>query len=465
MAASLRVAVVGAGPGGLCTAAIASRAGVNVHVFERRSLEADQGTGFDVSVKLQAILARGGITASDFARISRPGSDTFRVIKSTASQPEDVFCHIALPPWLSKLLRVQPAPETNRQAMQAALVGRASEAGASIRFGCTVGGARAVTGTTSPGSSSVGAELLDDEDNSLGVYDVVVDASGFGSRLRALRIAENADKEGQNNKEAHYTGYSMVHGIISDPETQCDPDLVRLLGQGTLQILGPRGRNMMLQRFGAALEDRRTSLYYGRAFPTPNSLAEAINIDASVLRNARGALITDGPSLKRIKEWIHDDMKEAAARSSWKPMYYHCVETIQAAALRPFWLHPSNPSFRPESDHLPLVLMGDALHTVPPYTGEGGQLALADAADVADFLIRSHNDNKEGRRHGVPVAELRELERKLLKRVESVVQQAGHTKAALERLATFDSVEAITLKDYWGNPFLASIIGLVNKLH
>jgi hypothetical protein len=74
--------------------------------------------------------------------------------------------------------------------------------------------------------------LLDESGKVLGTYDAVVDASGLNSKLRKVRVC------GETSIKEHYTGITMIQGIIEDPDSKIDQEILRKLGQGTAGIIG-----------------------------------------------------------------------------------------------------------------------------------------------------------------------------------------------------------------------------------
>jgi len=171
-----------------------------------------------------------------------------------------------------------------------------------------------------------------------------------------------------------YTGVSMVHGVILDPEASCDQALVEKLGQGTVTLLGPRGQHFSVQRYGSDLADHRSSFYKMVLCPEgPSQLHEAIGVPANSSWHR-------GDSLQKIREYLRADMGEG-----WEPAYSSVIDALDFAAVRPILLHDRAPTFR--DNDLPLICIGDSLHVVPPWTGRGGNLAMADALDVGMWLV------------------------------------------------------------------------------
>merc|ERR1712137_205825 len=245
------------------------------------------------------------------------------------------------------------------------------------------------------------AELLGADGQVLGCYDLVVDASGFSSVLRSTRIDEPQDS---SRFERAYTGLSMVHGLIKDPESSCDPRVVKKMGQGTMMTMD-NGRAYCLQRYGAAEEDHRASLYYILPFEQISGLADKFDLPRST------RFITDKPTLDRLKEWLREEMKSM----EYPPDYLSAVTASESMALRPLLQHPYDVTFR--DNDIPLILVGDSLDAMPPYSGSGGNFALEDAVDLANFLKSKQNQ--------IDIEGLRALEKKFLKRTEGTLKGAN----------------------------------------
>ena len=89
----------------------------------------------------------------------------------------------------------------------------------------------------------------------------MIDASGIPTNLRKYRFEGEQDP-----MDKHYTGISVIYGMIDDLEASCDPELVRKLGQGTAFWIGDHktgtGFNFVgFQRFGNRLEVVPVFLY------------------------------------------------------------------------------------------------------------------------------------------------------------------------------------------------------------
>lgn len=96
------------------------------------------------------------------------------------------------------------------------------------------------------------SELIDRDGESLGEFDLVIDAMGLHSPLRGYRVD---DDEG-----VHYSGMVMIHGVV-DPSNFSTALLDRVRPYGTFCAMG-RGYSFLLQEFGSGRDDHRRSLMY-----------------------------------------------------------------------------------------------------------------------------------------------------------------------------------------------------------
>ncbi|MGO4737330.1 FAD-dependent oxidoreductase [Bosea sp. 2KB_26] len=83
---------------------------------------------------------------------------------------------------------------------------------------------------------------------------------------------------------------------------------------------------------------------------------------------------------------LGDDRIRAMLRdrfAGWAPSLVHLIDSGDLIAVRPLYALPIDHSWQ---GRVGLTLLGDAAHLMSPFGGEGVNLALADAVDVADAL-------------------------------------------------------------------------------
>lgn len=327
-----------------------------------------------------------------------------------SDKPEFIF---ATPKLLQRFW--PPSPESNRQMLREALIESFGDYG-EIDWECKIIGISK--------KSNGKAELFGLNNKSLGEFDLVIDSSGFSSCLRKERIKEDPE----NLFERYYTGISMIHGLIRDPESSCCPKIVKKLGQGTM-LTFTKGQCFGLQRYGAKEDDRRTSLYFMLPVSDMNQLSEQFNLPKKT------KFIDDIDKLEAVRKWIIETLEAPED-------YQSAINAMDSFAIRPLIQHPIDVEFL--DNDLPLILIGDALHAVPPYTGSGGNIALDDANDLAKYL--------EDKRGHFELKELRDLEQKFLARTSSVSKDGYETR---DNLIASAKIYKETGKDV-GSPLSAS---------
>lgn len=216
MNTSLRIAIVGAGPGGLTLARILYRHGVNASVFERERspLERPQGGTLDLHAESgQLALQRAGLEDA-FKRIARYEDQGSRLMDQHG-----------------RLLFEAPnpdagdRPEVDRTALRQALLD-------SLPPDCVSWGA-SVTGVRPTGDERW---TLHQGALTHGPFDLVVGADGAWSKIRRLL----------STYQPQYSGLTFIEFGIDDADRQ-HPHLAALVGRGTLQVAG-EARAIIVQR-------------------------------------------------------------------------------------------------------------------------------------------------------------------------------------------------------------------------
>ena len=224
----MRLAISGGGPAGLTLAGILSREGnseaFDITVFERNTINSDQGSGWDIIKDAQDSLTRAGLNV---ASIQRKESDTFRFYK-VQDEKHPVYC-MRMPSLLSRF-GIQKdqigMDEANLETDRTKLVnGLTASLGPDVKvnYESYISGARR-------NEEEDSIELLGHNGSSLGEFDLIVDASGARSPLRNIRFSPKAD--------AFYTGTTIIQYLVNSPEKSWDKDIVDRLGEGSLALYG-----------------------------------------------------------------------------------------------------------------------------------------------------------------------------------------------------------------------------------
>ncbi|MGW5937742.1 FAD-dependent oxidoreductase [Streptomyces celluloflavus] len=322
-----RIAVVGAGLGGLACARVLQLHGRSVTVFEREASTGarSQGGSLDIHADTGQTALRAAGLLDRFRALSRPEGQEWRVL--------DPATATVLP--FPGPVHDEDSPEIDRGQLRGLLL--ASLAEGTVRWG------RTVTGAT-PLGDGTWRLLLDDgtaED-----ADLVVGADGAWSRIRpALSDATPG-----------YTGVTFIEAGFDDCDTR-HPALARLVGNGTLLAKGD----------GNALFAQRNSNGHIRAYlafraPQDWHLAAGVELDDTAAVRTH--------LLKTFDGW--DESLRYVLR-------HHDGGFVN----RPLFVLPAPHTW----EHVPgITLLGDAAHLMPP-VGLGANLAMLDGADLAHALI------------------------------------------------------------------------------
>lgn len=321
-----RIAIVGAGPGGLVLARILSLHGICVEVFERDGWPASrpQGGSLDMHAESgQLALERAGLTA-EFRRFARY---------------EDQECRVYSPNGELRLLDTDVSghdrPEIDRGELRALLI--ASVPPERIHWGHAL--------IAAVPDADGGWELA----FANGVrrpFDLVIGADGARSRLRVLL----------SDAELVYSGVTLFSLGIPDADVQ-HPELAALVGRGMMFAVG-----------------RRKAILGHR--------------DAHAHLGIYAGLTVPEDWHRRMGDW---DDREAARRflsEQYEGWSSHLLELIlrsqSAIAPRPIYALPIGHDW---THRRGLTLLGDAAHLMSPFSGEGANMAMLDAAELAQRLI------------------------------------------------------------------------------
>ncbi|MEV8633620.1 NAD(P)/FAD-dependent oxidoreductase [Streptosporangium sp. NPDC051023] len=322
-----RIAVVGAGLGGLILARVLQINGRSVTVFEREASPdaRPQGGTLDMHASSGQIALRRAGLLDRFRALARPEGQEVRLLDHTAA----VLRH-----W-------RPAdgdddqPEIDRGQLRGLIL--ESLTAGTVRWGRTVDRATPLGDGT--------CRLLF-ADGGTEDFDLVVGADGAWSRVRpALSDATPA-----------YTGVTFVEIGFDDVDTR-HTGLARLVGDGTMAVYGDN-RTLSAQR------NSNGHIRVYAAFRGPENWHVTAGLDLDDAAAVRACLLTmfDGWD-ESLLNLLRDNDGGFANRSLFTLPVSHTWE------------------------HVPgVTLLGDAAHLMPPF-GVGANLAMLDGADLAEALV------------------------------------------------------------------------------
>ncbi|MEU0081296.1 NAD(P)/FAD-dependent oxidoreductase [Micromonospora tulbaghiae] len=354
------VAIAGAGLSGLCLAQYLTRAGVDVHVYERDPGPFVRRQGYRI------ILDRYGLAA---LRESLP-RPLYRLALATGDEPGGHlrFTDRRLRDAFTITFKDDPHETrqvdrlTLRSILQSGLDGR-------IHHG------KAAVAVDSGGPAGLRLRF---SDGSAAAATVVVGADGVGSALRAQLMP---DAEPADTPMAGIYGRSPLWR----DGTSVIPDALRT--SGVLAIADRPGSAFFFtsMRFGESPREAFTRLAPGSYAPTGDDYV----MWALLLRR------------DELPDRVRGDLRalwHVAARMSigFHPLVRRLVDTAELDATV---LNLFATGRRPHRWALPrATMMGDAVHVMPPFGAHGGNTALRDAALLGHRLV-------EARRNGTPVEE------------------------------------------------------------
>ncbi|WP_219471257.1 FAD-dependent oxidoreductase [Nonomuraea rhizosphaerae] len=324
-----RIAVIGAGPGGLTCAAVLRRHGVEVtvHDLDASAGARDQGGTLDMHADTGQIALREAGLIDGFFALARSEGQSKRML---SRHGEVLGEHL---PQEGE----DAAPEIDRGQLRALLAG-SLEPG-TVRWG------HRLTGVT-PGGD--GTHLLTFADGTRTVADLVVGADGAWSRVRPLVSGASPVYTGVTFVEACYDNVDLAHPVVAE-----------LVGDGHMFATGD-GKGLIAQRNSG----QHVRAYI--AMRTGEDWHRAAGIDPGDTAAVREAL------LKAFAGW--DERLLTLITGNDGPY-----------VSRPLYELPTPHTW----PHTPgVTLLGDAAHLMSPFGGLGANLAMLDGSDLALAVAR-----------------------------------------------------------------------------
>jgi 2-polyprenyl-6-methoxyphenol hydroxylase-like FAD-dependent oxidoreductase len=343
---NLRVAVAGAGLGGLCLAQGLLRAGADVTVYERDAGMTGRRRGYRLHVDARAGLALQACLPPESlamfqATCSRPSTRLAVVTEQLRVLREQGTAESGADPYAPATLSTSVDRQTFREVLAQGLDGRIAFGHELARYQAEPGGVR-----------------LYFADGQEADADVLVGADGVSSAVRRQYLPAASPTD---------TGARCIYG-----KTPLGPDVPLAAGfsDGFTAVVGGRiGMAMGVVRFreppeAFGLSPGRDYLMWAlagdrRAFGVSDE--QLTGLDAAGLHELSAAL---------IRTW-HPDLRALHAQADVGETFAIRVRTSPAV---PAW-----PSSR-------VTVLGDAIHAMNPAGGSGANTALKDAALLSRLL-------------------------------------------------------------------------------
>lgn len=323
----LRIAIVGAGPGGLTLARLLHLSGIHATVFEREQgpLERPQGGTLDLHEDSGLLAVQRAALGKEFQRIARYDDQGSRLLDKAG-----------------RVLFEEPdagagnRPEVDRTALRDMLL--ASLPADTVQWGCALRDVRLQEG---------GRWNLLFANGEAGPFDLVVGADGAWSRVRPLL----------SPYKPQYSGLTFIEFGIDDVD-RSHPALAQLVGRGKLEVQGD-GKEVIAQRNGNA------HIRGYAIFRVPADWA-AQRFDFASPASVRSGLLEE---FAGYADAVTDLFRASNDHFVARP--------IHALPVGHCWVNRRG-----------LTLLGDAAHVMSPFGGEGVNAAMRDAAELAAALAR-----------------------------------------------------------------------------
>ncbi|SFJ30474.1 2-polyprenyl-6-methoxyphenol hydroxylase [Paenibacillus sp. UNC496MF] len=331
-----RIAIIGGGPGGLTLALILQRNGIPSVIYEREREDKSHERGGSLDIHEdsgQQALKEAGLY-DEFQQAARYEGEDFRLFDKTGKAYIDEVVDEEVPGGHGR-------PEIDRGVLCDLLLSKIDPA--IIRFGYKLDKAVSLPdGTTE----------LHFQNGIVETADLVIGADGAFSRVRPLL----------SNTDVSYSGLTMLElNVIAD----LHPDLAAFNHRGKMFALDDN-KGILGQLNG----DGRIKVY--ASFKAERHWIEESGIRADQPQEAKKQL------LKIFKDW--DESLQNYIR--------YAEDSILP---RRIYMLPVGFTWQRNQG---VTLIGDAAHVMSPFAGEGVNLAMQDAMELAVAIVRNKDQAK-----------------------------------------------------------------------
>ncbi len=334
MPTTRKIAIIGAGPGGLTLARLLQMNGANVVVYERDGgqLSRAQGATLDLHDDAGLKALRKADLMNAFEANYRPDADKLMVVDQDGTIILNNFVSGDHGP---------ERPEIDRGPLRDLLIN-------SLRPDTIVWNRQFTSLATVDGSID-----LSFSNGESALADIVIAADGANSRIRPYITTIGPI----------YSGITIVEGNVYH-SAKATPEIHKLVDNGKICALGNSKSLFVVSKGDGSL-----------AFYTGHRTDELWFRDSNI----------DFSNRTEVLNWFKSEF------SGWSVLWDALFENAEPNITpRPQYFFPMGRSW----EALPnMTMIGDAAHVMPPYAGEGVNMAMLDALELAECLLSNDYPN------------------------------------------------------------------------
>ena len=322
-----QIAIVGGGPGGLTLARLLQMNGIEVKVYER-DISKDaraQGTTLDLHAEsgLKALQEAGLMAA--FKANYRPGAEQLRIMDEKAN-----IAFSDQPKTEEEIHR----PEIDRGPLQQLLLD-------SLQPATVIWNSHFESLSPENGSWKLAFK-----NGTTALADIVIAADGANSKLRPYITPI----------KPFYSGVTVVEGSVYNSET-ASPKIHKLLNGGNIFAMGNEKTLVVSSKGDGSL-----------VFYTGCKTGEFWNRECGI----------DFSDKAQVFNWFK---KEYAG---WDDVFSELFDNATVPFIcRPMYCMPLDQTWEAQPN---ITILGDAAHLMPPFAGEGVNMAMLDALELSQCL-------------------------------------------------------------------------------
>ena len=232
--------------------------------------------------------------------------------------------------------------------------------------------------------------------NKESVYaDIVIGSDGANSKIRPYLT----------DIKQFYSGITMLEGNVYDAEKRV-PNISKILRGGKIMAFGNEQNILMGQKANGEIG------FYA-SFKADENWAVASGLDFY--------------NQSEVLKWFQKEYPD------WSPIWYELFENTSTPFIpRPIYCMPLDQTWKTAKN---LTIIGDAAHLMPPFAGEGVNMAMLDALELSETLTSSQFNTIE--------SAISEYEKNMFKRASKIAQESlengerMHSENALTTMLDF----------------------------